>query len=87
MHSFVLCSYEIKIIYAIVELDLIKYMLTRPILRNQIGKWVLALSEFYLYYRPQKVVKGQALANILADHPNSHEPQEHCKIGNIAITP
>ncbi|XP_024200480.1 uncharacterized protein LOC112203790 [Rosa chinensis] len=48
---------------------LIKYMLSRPILRGRIGKWVLALSEFSLQYVPQKAVKGQAIADFLAHHP------------------
>ncbi|GKV13734.1 hypothetical protein SLEP1_g24718 [Rubroshorea leprosula] len=49
--------------------DAIKYILSRPLLRDKIGKWVLALSEFYLKYMPQKAVKGQVLADFLADHP------------------
>ncbi|GKV18516.1 hypothetical protein SLEP1_g28883 [Rubroshorea leprosula] len=47
----------------------IEYMLSRPLLRGRIGKWVLALSEFNLKYMLQKAIKGQALANFLADHP------------------
>ena len=31
-------------VYVIAKFDLIKYMLTRPIFKNQIGKWILALS-------------------------------------------
>ncbi|KAM5554611.1 hypothetical protein ABKV19_022821, partial [Rosa sericea] len=53
----------------IAQTDLIKYMLSRPILRGRIGKWVLALSEFSLQYVPQKAVKGQAIADFLAHHP------------------
>ncbi|GKV11050.1 hypothetical protein SLEP1_g22336 [Rubroshorea leprosula] len=48
--------------------NVIKYMLSRPLLRGRIGKWVLALSEFNLKYMPQKAVKRQALADFLADH-------------------
>ncbi|KAK2990335.1 hypothetical protein RJ640_003607 [Escallonia rubra] len=33
------------------------------------GKWVLALIEYNLTYVPQKAVKGQALADFLANHP------------------
>ncbi|XP_062020695.1 uncharacterized protein LOC133737088 [Rosa rugosa] len=44
-------------------------MLSRPILRGRIGKWVLALSKFSLQYIPQKAVKGQAIADFLAHHP------------------
>ncbi|GKV32763.1 hypothetical protein SLEP1_g41344 [Rubroshorea leprosula] len=56
-------------VYVISKTDVIKYMLSRPLLRGRIGKWVLALSEFNLKYMPQKAVKGQALADFLADHP------------------
>ncbi|XP_021807706.1 uncharacterized protein LOC110751539 [Prunus avium] len=49
--------------------DLIKYMLTQPIIRGRIGKWTMALSEFTFQYVAQKSVKGQALADFLAHHP------------------
>ncbi|CAL2256534.1 unnamed protein product [Prunus armeniaca] len=55
-------------IYIIAKTDLIKYMLTRPMLRGRIGKWTLALTEFAFRYVPQKAVKGQAVADFLADH-------------------
>ncbi|XP_050379595.1 uncharacterized protein LOC126796923 [Argentina anserina] len=32
----------------VAQTDLVKYILTRPMLRGQIGKWILALSEFSL---------------------------------------
>ena len=44
-------------------------MLNRPVLSGKIGKWLLGLIEFNLVYFPQKSVKGQALADFLADHP------------------
>ncbi|CAL2230148.1 unnamed protein product [Prunus armeniaca] len=49
--------------------ELIKYMLTRPMLRGRIGKWTLALTEFALRYVPQKALKGQVVVDFLADHP------------------
>ncbi|XP_073279508.1 uncharacterized protein [Primulina huaijiensis] len=45
--------------------------LTHPLLR--IGKWSLALTEFTLTYYPQKSVKGQAIADFLADYPSLDE--------------
>ncbi|CAL2256869.1 unnamed protein product [Prunus armeniaca] len=57
------------IIYIIAKTDLIKYMLTRPMLRGRIGKWTLALTEFAFKYVPQKAVKGQVVADFLANHP------------------
>ncbi len=38
-------------------------------------KCSLALVEFHLLYVPQKVVKGQALADFLADHPCDDMPE------------
>ncbi|XP_050233002.1 uncharacterized protein LOC126681503 [Mercurialis annua] len=49
--------------------DIIKYILSKPYLRNRIGKWAIAMSEFTLVYVPQRAVKGQVLADFLADHP------------------
>ena len=51
-----------------------KYMLS--LITRRIGKWSLALSEFTLVYFPHKSVKGQALANFLADHPSLEIQQE-----------
>ena len=57
-------------VYVVSQTDLMKYMLSQPLITGQIGKWSLALSEFTLVYFPRKSVKGQALANFLADHPS-----------------
>ncbi|XP_070667444.1 uncharacterized protein [Malus domestica] len=56
----------------IAQIDVIRYMLTRPIVKDQIGKWTMALSEFSLQYVPQKAIKGQALADFLAQHPSPY---------------
>ncbi|XP_016652309.1 PREDICTED: uncharacterized protein LOC107881856 [Prunus mume] len=56
-------------IYIIAKTDLIKYMLTRTMLRGRTGKWTLALIEFAFSYVHPKAVKGQAVADFLADHP------------------
>ena len=45
--------------------DVIKYMLSLPILDGRIGKWILALSEFDLRYESAKAVKGQVMAILL----------------------
>ncbi|XP_070662251.1 uncharacterized protein [Malus domestica] len=37
-------------------------------LTGRIGKWILALSEFSFQYVPQRAVKGQAIADFLAEH-------------------
>ncbi|CAL2247926.1 unnamed protein product [Prunus armeniaca] len=54
----------------------IKYMLTWPIIRGRIGKWMMALSEFTFQYVAQKSIKGQALADFLAHHPAQGQEEE-----------
>jgi len=41
--------------------DVVKYMLSLPILSGRIGRWILALSEFDLSYESAKVIKGQVV--------------------------
>ncbi|XP_050222757.1 uncharacterized protein LOC126672848 [Mercurialis annua] len=63
-------------VYIISQTDIVKYMLNKPVLSGRIGKWLLALCEFTLIYCPQKSVKGQALADFIADHPTSETLRE-----------
>lgn len=42
-----------------------KYVLSRPVIPGKLAR----LNEFEIIYVPQKAVKGQALADFLADHP------------------
>ncbi|XP_059630013.1 uncharacterized protein LOC132272978 [Cornus florida] len=63
------------LVYIVCQTDLIKYMLSRPLITGRIGKWALALMEFNFAYVPQKVIKGRALADFLADHPS---PEIEC---------
>ncbi|VVA40917.1 PREDICTED: Retrovirus-related Pol poly from transposon, partial [Prunus dulcis] len=73
-------------IYIIAKTDLIKYMVTRPMLRGRIGKWTLALTEFAFRYVPQKTVKGQAVADFLADHPGEEiESMDSLDIANADL--
>jgi hypothetical protein len=51
--------------------DVIKHMLSAPVLKDQLGKWMFALSEFGIRYQPAKAVKGQALANLVAERTSS----------------
>ncbi|KAM1643922.1 hypothetical protein ACFX2K_013689 [Malus domestica] len=62
-----------SITQVIAQIDVIHYMLTRPIVKGQISEWTMALYEFSLQYVPQKAVKGQALANFLAQHLSPYE--------------
>jgi hypothetical protein len=51
--------------------DVIKHMLSAPVLKGRLGKWMFALSEFNIRYQPSKVVKGQVLADLIAERINT----------------
>ena len=48
--------------------DVIKYMLSLPILNGRIGKWILAISEFDFRYESAQTVKGQVMADFVSQH-------------------
>jgi ribonuclease HI len=51
--------------------DVIKHMLSAPMLKGRLGKWMFALTEFNIQYQPAKAVKGQALADLIAERINT----------------
>jgi hypothetical protein len=51
--------------------DVIKHMLSAPVLKGRLGKWMFALSEFDIRYQPAKAVKGQALADLVAERTST----------------
>jgi hypothetical protein len=65
----ILLSAEIIIIY---KSDVIKHMLSAPVLNGRLGKWMFALSEFNIGYQPAKAVKGQALADLIAERVSTN---------------
>jgi ribonuclease HI len=64
----ILLSAEIIIIC---KSDVIKHMLSAPVLKGRLEKWMFALSEFDIRYQPAKAVKGQALADLIAERVNT----------------
>jgi ribonuclease HI len=59
-------------IIVICKSDVVKHMLSAPVLKGRLGKWMFALSEFDLRYQPAKAVKGQALADLIAERINTN---------------
>jgi hypothetical protein len=51
--------------------DVIKHMLSAPVLKGRLEKWMFALSEFDIRYQPGKAVKGQALADLIVERGNT----------------
>jgi hypothetical protein len=52
--------------------DAIKLMLSAPVLKGRLRKWMFALSEFNIWYQPAKAVKGQALSDLIAKKINTN---------------
>jgi hypothetical protein len=51
--------------------DVIKHMLSAPVLKGRLGKWMFTLSEFDIWYQHAKAVKGQVLADLIAERVNT----------------
>jgi hypothetical protein len=51
---------------------IIKHMLSAPMLKGRLKKWMFALSEFDIQYQTAKAVKGQALADHIAERINTN---------------
>nr|ABA93577.1 retrotransposon protein, putative, unclassified [Oryza sativa Japonica Group] len=52
----------------ICKADVVKYMLSAPILKGRVGKWIFFLTEFDLQYESPKAIKGQAIADFIVEH-------------------
>ncbi|XP_070004154.1 uncharacterized protein [Nicotiana sylvestris] len=46
-----------------------KFVMTRLVFSGCLARWSILFNQYKITYTPQKAVKGQALANFLADHP------------------
>jgi hypothetical protein len=65
----ILLSAEIIVIY---KSDVIKHILTAPVLKGRLRKWMFTLLEFDIRYQPMKAVKGQAMADLIAERINTN---------------
>ncbi|XP_058788037.1 uncharacterized protein LOC131662300 [Vicia villosa] len=70
-------KYYIKPIdlYVSSHFDVIKYILSKPIMHIRIGKWALALTEYSLALMPLKAMKGQVVSDFILDHAVVENPQ------------
>jgi hypothetical protein len=59
-------------IIVICKSDIIKHMLSAPVLKGRLKKWMFALSEFDIRYQPVKAIKGQALADLITERINTN---------------
>ena len=49
------------------KIDPLKYLLSRAALTGRVAKWVMILSEFDIEYVDRKAIKGQVIADQLAE--------------------
>jgi hypothetical protein len=59
-------------IIIICKSNIIKHMMSAHVLKGRLRKWMFALSEFDIRYQPAKAVKGQALADLIAERINTN---------------
>ncbi|KAL0455335.1 UNVERIFIED_CONTAM: Transposon Tf2-12 polyprotein [Sesamum latifolium] len=56
-------------IHLVSKANPLKYVMTKPVLSDRLARCYLQLQQFEITYIPQKAIKGQVLADFLADHP------------------
>lgn len=61
---------DVTTVQVISKVNLVRYLLHRPHLNGRLGKWALALMEYQFEHVPQSAVRGQVLADFLAEHPS-----------------
>ena len=61
--------FQAHVVRLISRANPIKFVMSKPVFSDRLARWYLQFQQFEIVYIPQKSVKGQALANFLADHP------------------
>ncbi|XP_020421404.1 uncharacterized protein LOC109949711 [Prunus persica] len=60
-------------VHLIARVDPVMYVMSKPVLTTRLAKWALLLNQYEIIYTPAKAVKGQAVADFLANHPADWE--------------
>ncbi|XP_076959323.1 uncharacterized protein LOC143635352 [Bidens hawaiensis] len=55
----------------------LKNVLSKPELSGRLAKWAIELGEHVIEYKPRPAIKGQVLADFIAEVP--HEKEEECR--------
>jgi hypothetical protein len=50
------------------QYNVIKHMMSKPILSGRLGKWAYSLVEYDLVFEPLQAMRGQVVADFLVDH-------------------
>ena len=60
--------FQSHVVRIISKANPIKYLKLKHVLNDRLAIWYLQFQQFEIVYVPQKTVKGQALADFLANH-------------------
>ncbi|KAL2532411.1 rve domain-containing [Abeliophyllum distichum] len=52
----------------------LRQVLQKPDTSGRLVKWAVELGQFELHYKPRTAIKGQALADFIAEFSPEHEP-------------
>src|SRR4051812_38901418 len=59
-----------KTIHVISKVNPLRLLMTKPSsLNGRLAKWAILLSQYDMHFLPQKAIKGQAIANFMAENP------------------
>ncbi|XP_060200582.1 uncharacterized protein LOC132628835 [Lycium barbarum] len=57
------------VVRLVLKANPIKFVMSKPVLSDRLTRWYLQFQQFEIVYISQKAVKGQVLADFLANHP------------------
>ena len=72
-------------VHLVAKIDPLKYLLRKIALTSLLAKWMMILSEFHIQYVKRKAIKGQAIANQLADFPLEDTTPIQAEFPNASI--
>ncbi|XP_070011059.1 uncharacterized protein [Nicotiana sylvestris] len=61
--------FQAHVILLVSRANPIKFVMSKLVLNDRLARWYLQFPQFEIVYIPQKAIKGQVLADFLADHP------------------
>lgn len=66
--------------YVSSHFDIIKHIISKPILHSRNGKWALSLTDSSLTYMPLKAMKGQVVTYFIINHAMVETPQDFIEL-------
>ncbi|XP_060200598.1 uncharacterized protein LOC132628857 [Lycium barbarum] len=61
--------FQAHVVRLVSKANPIKFVMSKPVLSDRLARWYLQFQQFEIVYISQKAVKGQVLADFLANHP------------------